>query len=182
MPFLKSLPYLLIVGWIPGVVSLATGYVFISIVKEEYLKPAMIILGLFLVVNIIISYIFIPFDLLGFKVDNALTIQPAIGGNLPNASTNGFFSLLSIVSIIIILLTAVFFLITAYNTNIQLVKARAGLLGIGLLFASFLIIFDSILPIEQISLLIILRFGVVVCLFIMAMAITLPRRIFKNLS
>lgn len=182
IPFLTSLPYLFIVGWIPGVVSLATVYVFTSIVKTEYLKPAMIIFTLFLAVNILISYILIPFGYLGFKVEDALTIQAASGGDLPNASTTGFFSLLSGISIIIMFITAIFFLITAYRTSIPLVKARAGLLGIGLILISFLIIFDSVFPTNQISILIILRFGVVIALFIIAISIVLPKKIFKNLE
>ena len=182
MAYLEQLPYLLIVGWIPGVVGLATGYVFITIVKEEYTKPVMVIFGIFFVINTIISYILIPFNLLGFKFDDALTFSPSTSGDLPNASTSGYFSILSIISIIIILITSIFFLITAYRTNIPLVKARAGLLGIGLLLIAIFIPFDSFLPTEQIGILLIVRFGVVISLFVVSMAITLPKRIFKNLS
>ena len=182
MSFLDSLPYLFLVGWIPGVVGLATGYVFISIVKEEYLKPTMIIFGLFFVINTLVIYVLIPFNYLDLKVEDALQFSNQVSGELPNASTLGYFQALSVISIVIMLATAIFFIITAVRTTIPLVKARAGLLGIGLLMVSILITFDSIIEINDLLVLLTVRVIIVVALFILAMAITLPKRIFKNLA
>ena len=180
--YLDSLPYLFIVGWIPGVVGLATGYVFISIVKEEYLKPVMFLFGLFFVINTVVIYVLIPFNILGFKVDSALQFSDLKPGELPNASTQGIFQILSVISILIMLATAIFFIITAIRTTIPLVKARAGLLGIGLLMVSILITFDTLIEISDLLILLTVRVVIVIALFILAMAITLPKRIFKNLT
>lgn len=180
--YLESLPYLLLVGWIPGVVGLATGYVFISIVKEEYLKPTMIVFGLFFAVNTIIIYVLIPFKVSGFKIEDALKFNPYTVSELPDASTLGYFSILSVISILIMLATSIFFIITAVRTNIPLVKTRAGLLGVGLLLIGLLISFDSVLTITDLLILLTVRIVIVIGLIILAMAITLPRRIFKNLS
>ena len=182
MSFLDSLPYLFLVGWIPGVVGLATGYVFISIVKEEYLKPVMIVFGLFFVINTLIIYLLIPLNYFGLKVDDALQFSNLQTGELPNASTLGYFRILSVISILIMLATAIFFIITALRTTIPLVKARAGLLGIGLFMVSVLITFDSVIEITDLLVLLTVRVVIVIALFILAMAITLPKRIFKNLA
>lgn len=180
--YLDPLPYLFLVGWIPGVVSLATGYVFMSIVKEEYLKVTLIILGIFCIVNLIAIYIFIPLNVPGFKIADTLTFSTYSATELPNATTSGLFSVFSILSIIIMLITSVFFIITAVRTTIPLVKARAGLLGIGLLLIALLISFDSIINITDLLILVSVRVVIVIGLIILAMAITLPRRIFKNLA
>ncbi len=180
--YLEPLPYLLLVGWIPGVVGLATGYVFISIIKEEYLKPTMVIFGLFFIINTIIIYVLIPLKFPGFKVDDALQFNAYTAKELPDASTLGYFSILSIISILIMLATSIFFIITAIRTDIPLVKTRAGLLGIGFLLIGLLISFDSVFTITDLLILLTVRIVIVIGLIILAMAITLPRRIFKNLS
>jgi len=181
MNYLDPLPYILILGWIPGVIVVAIGYVFISIVKEEYLKPAMIIFGLFFVINTLIIYVFIPFNQFGFKIDDAIVFTNA-ANELPDASTIGFFRILSLVSIVIMLATSIFFIITSIRTDIPLVKTRAGLLGLGLLIVSILITFDSIINTDSIYVLVFVRLAIVIGLFILVMGITLPKRIFKNLT
>jgi hypothetical protein len=180
-PFLEETPYILLIGWIPGVVGIAIGYVFTSIVKEEYLKPAMIIFGLFFVINTTITYVFIPFSILNFTVQDAITFSTATG-QLPDATTSGFFRLLSIMTIVIMIATSIFFIITAVRTNIPLVKTRAGLLGVSLLLVALLITFDSIFPTEDIFILVGLRFFVVIGLFIMSLAIILPKRIYRPIN
>lgn len=179
--FINELTYVLLLGWIPGVVGLAVGYVFMSIVKEEYLKPTMIIFGIFFVINTLINYVFIPFNILGLSPTSSITIITT-SGELPNATTTGVFSLLSAVTIVIMFATAIFFIITAVRTDIPLVKARAGLLGLGFIIISILIVFDSLLDINDLVLLVLLRIFIVIGLFIMAIAITLPKRLFKNLA
>lgn len=182
MAFLNELPYVLLLGWIPGVVGLAVGYVFMSIVKEEYLKPTMILFGIFFVINTIINYVFIPFNIFGLSPTSSITFGTTPLGELPNATTTGIFGILSAVTIVIMFATAIFFILTAVRTDIPLVKTRAGLLGAGFLMISILIVFDSLIDINDITILVILRFLIVISLFIMAMAITLPKRIFKNLA
>ena len=180
--YLDQIPYLMLVGWIPGVVGLATGYVFISIVKEEYLKPTLFIFGLFFIINTVIIYVFIPFNLFGFKVDDALQFSAQMAGELPDASTKGYFLILSVISILIMLATSIFFILTAIRTNIPLVKTRAGLLGVGLLLIGLLMPFDSVIETNDLLILLTVRILIVISLFILAMAITLPKRIFKNLA
>lgn len=181
MSFLQPLPYILLIGWIPGVVGLAIGYVFISIIKEEYLKPTMIIFGLFFIVNAVINYVLIPFNYFNFSPETSITFDTPIN-DLPNATTAGLFRYLSIITIIIMLVTSIFFILTAVRTDIPLVKTRAGLLGIGFLMISILIAFDSVFNLTDLLVLVAVRVLIVIGLFIMAMAITLPKRIFKNLA
>ena len=180
-PFINELTYVFLLGWIPGVVGLAVGYVFMSIVKEEYLKPTMVIFAIFFVINTVINYVFIPLNILGLSPTSSITFTNT-AGELPNGTTVGVFRLLSAVTIVIMFATALFFILTAVRTDIPLVKTRAGLLGTGFLIISILIIFDSLLDINDITILVLLRFLIVIGLFIMAMAITLPKRIFKNLA
>ena len=183
-PFLDNTVYVLLIGWIPGVTGLSIAYVFTSIVKEEYLRYAMIIFGLIFIINMIVVYVFIAFGIAGLSWQDAIIFSPipTPAGELPNASTAGYFLILSTVSIVIMLATAIFFIITAMRTNIKLVKTRAGLLGAGLLIISIFIIFDSVVNIDNILILVLVRIVIVIGLFILAIAITLPKRIFKNLS
>ena len=179
--YLEQIPYLMLVGWIPGVVGLATAYILVSIVREKYLKLTLLIFGIFFVLNTVIIYILIPLNVPGFKVDDALTFSTPADG-LPNASTAGYFLILSVISIVIMLATALLFIVTALKTTIPLVKTRAGLLGTGFLLISVFLTFDSIIATDNLIILLTVRIIVVIGLFILAMAITLPKRIFKNLA
>lgn len=182
MSYLDKLTYILLIGWIPGVVGLAVGYVFMSIVKEEYLKPTMIIFGIFFVINMVVNYVFIPIGYLGLDPESSITFGPPSTTELPDATTNGVFKYLSALTIVIMLITAIFFILTAVRTDIALVRTRAGLLGVGFLIVSLLIPFDSVIGTDILFVLVAVRFAIVIGLFIMAMAITLPKRIFKNLA
>lgn len=181
-PYLGNTAYILVIGWIPGVTGLTIAYVFTSIIKEEYLKIAMIIFGIIFIINMIIVYVLIAFDIAGFSWKDAINFTATPVTELPNASTVGYFLLLSVISIVIMLATSIFFILTALRTDIPLVKARAGLLGVGFLMIAILITFDSIIDITDILQLVIVRILIVIGLFILAIAITLPKRIFKNLA
>ena len=177
--FLNELPYILIIGWIPGVVLISVGYMFISIVKEEYLKLVMFVTFAIFVINLIIVYGLILFGY--FPISDQISFVTPVNG-LPDASTTGFFQILTITSIIFMAITSIFFIYTSFKTTIPIVKTRARLLGVGLLLSSVTIIFDSVLPPENITLLLGIRLIIVFSLFILAMGITLPKRIFKNLT
>ena len=181
-PYLGNTAYILVIGWIPGVTGLAIAFVFTSIMKEEYLTYAMIIFGLIFIINMLIVYGLIAFNIDGLSWKDEISFTATPNTELPNASTVGYFLVLSVISIVIMLATSIFFIITSFRTDIPIVKARAGLIGIGLLIIAILITFDSVIDLTDIVSLVIVRILIVVGLFILAIAITLPKRIFKNLA
>ena len=136
--FLQELPYMLLLGWIPGVTGITLGYMFVSIVKEEYLKPALVLFGLFFIADVAVMYVIVPFGIGDFTISSVLTFtQPP--NDLPNASVSGIWRIFVLISIVIMLLIALFFLLTALRTDIKRVRARAGLLGIGLIITTVLL-------------------------------------------
>ena len=80
------------------------------------------------------------------------------------------------------ILISLFFILTAFRTSIKRVRARAGLLGLGLLISTVLLVFDSLFAPSDLIGLLTVRIGVMIGLIIMSMGITLPKMFFKNLD
>lgn len=177
--FLDDLTYVLLIGWIPGVTGVTLGYMFVSIVKEEYLKPTMVIFSILLVIDIIMMYILVPFGI--WEVSQVISFKNTPDG-IPDASVEGIYKIFSYVSIIVMIITSLFFILTAKRTDIRRVKRRAGLLGIGLLISTISLIFDSVAPTEDLFILLTVRIVVVFGLIIMSMGITLPKMFFGDLE
>jgi hypothetical protein len=153
-------------------------YVTTSLINPDKTK---LYLALSLVISMImffVVYALIPADII--QISSVFESTPAESGGLPDAKYKGILGLYLIITIGVLLISGIMFILTAYRTQIPLVKARAIPIGIGQLFYSILGAIDGILAINSEILVLFVRIGIFVSLFLLMIGVTLPKIIFKR--
>lgn len=174
-----DLMYVLIFSWAPAVGLLGTTYLVTSLLKPSLLKPIGFLAVLLSVLDLVVMYVLVPSGQI-VTLNDVIKFSNVSSDNLPDASAAGFLQIFSLVAIVTILISGIFFLYTGIKTDIAFVKARGLFMGIGFSSFAVLIIFDTLLALDDIFLILVLRLLIVLVLFIMAIGITLPGFIFDR--
>jgi hypothetical protein len=178
--FLPDLIYLLIFAWAPAVGLIGTTYLVTSLLKPSLLKPIGAIAIILCVIHLVLMYVLVPTDTF-FSLDDVIKFDPLGTDELPDANADGLLRIFSLIAIIAILISGLFFLYTGLKTDISFVKARGLFMGIGFSAFAILITFDTITEsLGNVFLIVILRLSIVFVLFILAVGITLPGFIFNR--
>ena len=172
-----DLVYVLIFAWAPALGLLGTTYLVTTLLKPSLLKPVGILAIILALIHLIVMYILVPTDQI-VTLSDVITFSTVGPNDLPDASATGFLRIFSVIAIGAIFISGLFFLYTGIFSTISFVKARGLLMGVGFSSFAVLIIFDTVLALDDVFLILILRLLIVLVLFIMAIGITLPGFIF----
>lgn len=159
-------------------------YVSINIIKAEQLKIWLIGSLILMILLYIEVYVFYPLRIIG--LDAITTITPATAESFPENTYEGYALLYVSITIIAGLIFGILILRVGLNSEINLVRARGILLGMGLITFSFLAIIDGIFALDLIGsfffILILARIGIIVGIYLMYLGVITPnyvRTIFK---
>ncbi len=162
--------------WIFGLP--AALYVTVSLVSPDRTK---IILALSIIISMLMF--FMVYVLVPAKVIDITTIfqsSPAEPGGLPDAKFIGFLGLYLGLSIATILISGFLFMLTAYRTQISLVKARALPIGSGFIVYAIFGFLDGVVNINLELLVVIVRLGIFFSLILVMLGVTIPGFIFNR--
>ena len=162
--------------WIFGLP--AALYVTVSLISPERTK---IILALSIIISMLMF--FVVYILVPAKVINVSTVfqsSPAEAGGLPDAKFIGFLGLYLGISIIVILVSGFLFMLTAYRTQLPLVKARAFPIGSGFIIYAIFGFLDGVVNINLELVVVVVRLGILASLILVMLGVTIPGFVFNR--
>lgn len=172
-----GIPYMMLASfWIWG--SPTATYVATSFIKPEWTK---ILTGFFVLLALIfftLIYILVPLNIV--PLDSVFSSTPAGSGGLPDAEFKGIIRLYLVVCIGTIVVCGIFFIFTAFKTEIPVVKARGILLGSGSILFGLAGFLDGGVDITSEPVLVIVRLLLITALISIFLSVTLPGFIFKR--
>jgi len=176
-PYIGDIGYILLASfWIFGLPPAL--YVTTSLINPDKTKMYLSISLIMAMIMFIFVYILVPSGLI--SISSVFESTPAEPGGLPDAKYKGIIALYLVLTIVVLFISGIMFMITAYRTNIPLVKGRAIPIGIGMLTYSLFGLIDGIASIDLELVLLLVRFGILISMFLLMLGVTLPGFIFKR--
>ena len=155
-------------------------YVTVSLVSPEKTKLVLSISLIITILMFFVVYILVPADII--DINTVFQSTPAEPGGLHDAKFIGFLALYLVLSIVSILISGFFFLLTAYRTQIPLIKARANPIGVGFLLYAIMGFIDGVAEINLEIVVLAVRLGILMSLILVMIGVTLPGIIFNRFN